>query len=1207
MVNPTEFDPASANLDGLTVIEASAGTGKTYAIQKIVARFVREGVPISRMLVMSFTNAAADELSQRIRLELESQRDADGAVSARVECAIADFDLACISTIHGFCQRALREHPMEAGVHGLQGWKLQRDESEAIASVCAEAWSALVEVDAKLSAGIGELREVAAALRAALGSETEYQLLLTCLFAARLAEFGATCKQVLTSTATSLLQSVVENFNADAHQPAAQLLELLEQASRSSDHVETMWMSHDALNDCLESLGDSEKVRGAIPKNTTKAGATKAAAAETLLASKAWGDLMILFDALVVNTKAANDVAAATVARDALQRLLVRRVMLRTLSLNELITRLRDAVLPEDSAMCQVLRDRFDVVIVDEVQDTDPAQAQILRRVFIDSPSHRVILVGDPKQSIYAFRNADVQSYLKLRASSKKPLLRLDCSRRSDPALIQGVQRLFDGQSPFLHAAIPTMDVRSAHASARMHRKVPPAIDASVAGAVFQGEKVVGVDAGDAAGNDAGDTSGQDSGATADQDSVNTVGKPSAGLMIHIGDEPATETKNLLARCANSIAQSLQDGWMIQDGGVQRELQPSDIAVLCNQHWQNQLIARGLRERGVPVVVIDRESVFDSQAAHSIAALLMAASQPRARALSLGAAADQIMGATSMDVLQRPDEWLQRIRVCLHDIEHDGVGLALRRLVREVLENYGRCGILQESDGERFAIDFDHVVQVLEQAEARGVRGARALAVWLSLRVHDQGGRGDESLARSLSGINAVTLMTIHASKGLQFGVTWLPTFMISPSKNNSKRTSSAAEDRRLLYVALTRSKYCTHVVWTPNPAAAASPLAEFIHAPHVADREVIFEFVQGRLADAKKSEQDLAALIARADGAIQAQDLQTHPAPTMSAAAEQQLLSARAMPQIPRRSVVLSFTLLSKVKEFVSVPLRERDVGEPESAVAHNFVQAAGALDAAIRATKLRGVTLGVLVHDALAQPQAFAALAPGADVSPLAQALHHESAGLHVKTLASLDALAIALARGLSAPTGDPQIPSITEIAKNPRNALREISIAVPWKARPADFADILRREPTAWSGAVADVVARTASHELQGLLVGSIDVAALHEGRWYIYDYKTNLCGDIAAAYEGEALDNAMTSALYPFQAAIYSVMLARWVAHRGRSAGAFGESIGGVAYLFLRGMHPESGSRGTWIWHPSLRLIRELHELLPRHQHHSQERP
>ena len=114
---------------------------------------------------------------------------------------------------------------------------------------------------------------------------------------------------------------------------------------------------------------------------------------------------------------------------------------------------------------------------------------------------------------------------------------------------------------------------------------------------------------------------------------------------------------------------------------------------------------------------------------------------------------------------------------------------------------------------------------------------------------------------------------------------------------------------------------------------------------------------------------------------------------------------------------------------------------------------------------------------------------------------------------------------------------------------------------------------------------------------MLIGFVDLVACHEGRWFIHDYKTNCLGDDGAAYEGERLHQAMADALYPLQAAVYALMLARWLESRG-VRDAFDGAIGGVAYLFLRGMDPSSDARGTWTWRPSSRLLRALDAALPR---------
>jgi exodeoxyribonuclease V beta subunit len=291
----------------------------------------------------------------------------------------------------------------------------------------------------------------------------------------------------------------------------------------------------------------------------------------------------------------------------------------------------------------------------------------------------------------------------------------------------------------------------------------------------------------------------------------------------------------------------------------------------------------------------------------------------------------------------------------------------------------------------------------------------------------------------------------------------------------------------------------------------------------------------------------------------------------------------------------VLSFTSLSRVKDAAGDG-HARDVGQSSDRGAGRRAPCAP-LDRLLRDTGLQGSALGVLVHDALADVRAFACLAAGAPTQPLADRLAFEARGLRVSDAGSLVRLARGLQEGLAAPTGDDGIPTVARLADDPSCTLRELGLTVPWLGAPAALADALREARTAWSDAVADAVARADRATLQGVLIGFVDLVALHEGRWFIHDYKTNFLGDDPAAYEGARLDDAMADALYPLQAAVYALMLARWLEARGVDD-AFDGAIGGVAYLFLRGMDPASGARGTWTWRPSTRLLRALDAALPR---------
>ena len=1132
MVNSAPFDAATADLSGLTVIEASAGTGKTHAIQKLVARLVREGVPMPRMLVMSFTNAAADELSQRVRGELQAAFDACAPTASRerlaLRQALAEFDRACIGTIHGFCQRMLQEHPMEAGVHGLQGWTLQADETEARQRVCGDAWAAVVAPDAALAAWVEGVEPVGAGLRAALERRMERDRVTSADFAAAGRRAIDALQTLATPSLGALLVAIEQNFNQKANGPAATLLQALRDGG----------VPDASVSKACGKLVKRATLLESVPKNASKAAAARAVLADAGL-PQLDAALRRVGDAVDAVGQAAIDV----VVRDALRRLLAHRALTRTLGFDDLITRLRDAVAEPSGAMCRALRERFRVVIVDEVQDTDPAQAEILRRAFAESPDHRLVLVGDPKQSIYAFRNADVDAYMRLRDLSCKPAYRLDTSHRSDKTLVDAVQHLFGVPQPFMHAGIPAMAVRSAHDTPRIR---------------------------------------------------GPLGQP-AGLVLHTSPLAAAEA--VLQVTARAIAADLRAGWQVRESKeglpVWRDLRPGDVAVLCHQHWQGRAVADALQALGVPAVVTDRQSVWESDAAKAVLQVLAAMARPWDRAATLGALAGVCTGLRVRDALERPDAWVQALREAGERLGRDGVGAALRALALALGDEHGRFAMLATPQGERLATDFDHVVEELERAQGAGAGTVHALASWLAQRVHGSV-RGEEALCRSLGGVDAVQVMTLHGSKGLTFGVTWLPTFLFTPREGDR----DAAEARRLLYVGLTRARFVTRAVWMPNADAASSPLAHLLHARDESDAGLLDERVESRMQQSAEAQADLLALADGSQGSVAVAELEPGQLPERPAENAARLVDPRPTPAVPERAVSFSFTSLSGVKRAVRLDGDERDVDASDETPRDGARDPVTAMDEALRRVGVQGKALGTLVHDALAEPEAFASLATGRPVAALHQALRRHAEGLTVSSDEALLTLAGGLQLALAAPTGDARILSVADAARDAGRCLRELNVAVPWRAAPSQLASAMRAEEAPWSERVASALDRGDHGVRLGSLVGSIDLAVEHDGRWFIYDYKTNFVGSEPAAYAPDALHRAMAAELYPLQAALYAVMLTRWLASRGCSGRSGEPVIGGVAYLFLRGMDPEAGTQGTWTWRPSQTSIDALDRILPR---------
>ncbi|MFM7810121.1 MAG: 3'-5' exonuclease, partial [Planctomycetota bacterium] len=645
------------------------------------------------------------------------------------------------------------------------------------------------------------------------------------------------------------------------------------------------------------------------------------------------------------------------------------------------------------------------------------------------------------------------------------------------------------------------------------------------------------------------------------------------------------------------IAADLRAGWQVQEPKegrpTWRDLRAGDVVVLCHQHWQGRAVADALQALGVPVVVTDRQSVWESDAAEAVLQLLAAMGRPWDRAAALGALAGACTGLRVRGALERPDAWVQALREAGERLVRDGVGAALRTLVLAFGEEHGRFAMLAAPQGERLATDFDHVVEELERAQGAGAGTVHALASWLAQRVHGSV-RGEEALCRSLGGVDAVQVMTLHGSKGLTFGVTWLPTFLFTPRKGER----DAAEARRLLYVGLTRARFVTRAVWMPNADAASSPLAHLLHARDERDAGLLDERVEARMQQATEAQADLRALAEASQGSVAVAELEPGELPERQAEKAARLVDPRPVPVVPERSVSFSFTSLSGVKRAVRLDADERDVDASDDAPRDGARTPVTAMDEALRRVGVQGKALGTLVHDALAEPGAFAALAAGQPAVALHQALRRHAEGLSVSSDEALLALAAGLQRALAAPTGDARILSVADTARDAGRCLRELSVAVPWLAAPNQLASAMRAEQAPWSERVASALEKGEHGVRLGSLVGSIDLAVEHDGRWFIYDYKTNFVGSEPTAYAPDALHRAMAAELYPLQAALYGVMLTRWLASRGWKAKSGEPVIGGVAYLFLRGMDPDMGAQGTWTWRPSHASIDALDRILPR---------
>lgn len=1212
-------------------VEASAGTGKTHRIGELVVEQVLRGVRVERIVLSSYTNAAADELAARVRAALAGALVEAGAAgsarrpptpeeSALLRRAIADLDRACIGTIHSFCARLLEDAAEVAGGLSLDGLSPDESSGELVASVVADVWAAMVAPSPVAISLLGDSAPTARACLAALAQSVD-------------AEPDAAVEPPPDLGARDRIQRDLDALLADAAARGALhgLAALAGSFVKKDGHAEAVaaLASIDGSNAAsgLAVLAALPSLRPADGDQWSVGAQQRKGARAALDAWSSGGGSAALtrlrsIEAACREAQAPFRSGLAGLLRTALRE---RRAAHRTYSYGDLVDRAWQLVREEGSSLVQHARARFEVAILDECQDTDPVQQAVFRRIF-DAPGCTLHVVGDPKQSIYAFRGADLDSYLRLgdRARQDAPLT---VSRRSDAPHVAAVEGLFTGIGmPFGHDRIRFTPVSAWHVAPRCSR---------------------------------------------------TDGLAASGIeLLWLEGESQVEGQ----RKASIDAAATRIRQWIEPGGPQglripadpehrdalRAAGPGDVAVLCQSRSDLDAMRAALERLGVPSVIAGDSSVLLSGAAEDMLAILHACASRRAVQAAIGAALTRALGATAEEVQQRRDEWVAALRECARAAQREGIDAALAGLLERPLPQ-ARVGerqsmsaleiLLSQPGGERHAVDLIHVRELLSGAERAGAEGPEALLHWLrteraaALASRGRGGDAARRL-RTQASRDAVVLQTLHSSKGLTYPIVVLPTIAIGMEPEEaptplhtavegsdgyavrvidvgSPRWSARAaahvgaralERRRLLYVAVTRARYLTCICMHDVPARdrvtaldellGAAPQSAGMPAP--SRRDSVREWGV-RAAEA------LRRLAPEHAGSVEPLRLEPLPEPWSGpppSPAERAPLCPADMPvdRWAEPSREHSFTSLSR---SAAAGQRERqspdfaNAREPDEPGASSDVpdaseaaEGACPADAAIRQLGVSGADLGVVLHAAL--DRAFHSLGAGTHGSgsgaatappiddPLSTGIEQElarlrplAAGTQAAARATSRAIRAALAQRL--PMG---CPSIHWLASRQDAVLREFQVSVPLAGRREDIA----RAFAAHGGDIGDAVARRISaapaQRLDGILHGIIDVAArAPDGAWHIVDWKSNDLGRAARAYSGASLESAVVDSLYPLQAAIYVTILGRWL---GRVEP--GAAVAAAHYLFLRGMDAAAPGRGIWTWSPPVPLRHALDRLV-----------
>ncbi len=1194
MSQPLDWTRLPLQDGGRSLVEASAGTGKTWTIAVLYLRLLLERKLAPRQIIVStFTNATAAELRERLRGKLlwalaEADKHRAGIASdearhpdcawirqrwreqpaeldvdvQRLQAALAGFDAAPIATLHALCSRILAEHPFAAGA--LFRGREMIDGKTLEAALVADLWRVIAQGE-----DADELVELARAAGVTLGTLKKY---VPVLLQADVV--------VVPSDAPIDLRAAMRGleFLTDFDAWAERVRALVPAFTNANARLRRAWPALvaalsaplDDINELAQYLGDYAGVARltGINKAGKEAPALLELVGQTERISKVLDGFALPFD--LAGSKALRTFLAAA-QRWCRAALRARLDAANQSSFDQLLVTVRDALAPRDGqrALADALFAAWPVALVDEFQDTDPLQFGILDAIYSDAdgaPRGRLVMIGDPKQAIYRFRGGDVATYERAKAAvPETDRMTLATNRRSSRAYVAAINQFYAATRTMLGPAASRTTIHYEAVQASDRRDGKP-LRSAVDGA--------------------------------------PVARPLVLHRIATDDDAPDLEAHALRVCAGQIAWALsQDGYRIGD----EPLKPGDIAVLLPSNAQLAKLAVMLKARGVPCVTGSQKSVFDTATARELRLVLHAVLHPEDPRTLRAALATRLCGASlgTLQALRHDaaawDSHASRFHALRATLERGGP-LAL---VSALLEQHA-ARLLDTVEGERILTDLRHLGELLQDAWDQGSGGEQLLA-WFADQMAGGEEGGDAADARALrleSDADRVQLMTLHASKGLEFGVVFLPLmwkhgpihrgarllasddgaakYLVEGPARDIVKQQEFEERYRLLYVALTRAIHACHVFVLPAGDALPDNMSG-ARAKDVALNDIELSVFPS----------DDAPCIRVIDGWNPHDGLVWQ-----GEAAAPGARNARPLPVAPAGPLPMrhSFTTLSGGGRH---RLGLEDAAAEDEAQADAVADAQGDVDVAADGaeavpnadTSVKGATrhpeldalAGVAGADfGNAVHQLFEHRVPGQPIAPetVLAALHEH--GVRPRD-GDLDALVAPLAQRLQTvletPLAEGGGPRLCALAAVDMRAELEFNY-------PLDGASLraLRRAcETHGEPGLVPVREQT----LAGLMNGKIDLVFAHGGRFHVLDYKGN---HLAAGAQGcledyapAALEAKMRGTGYRLQALLYTVAVERYLRERLGKGYRRDQHLGDCWYLFIRAVGlrlPDGTPCGVW---------------------------
>ncbi|MGB3210193.1 MAG: exodeoxyribonuclease V subunit beta [Desulforhopalus sp.] len=1172
------FDAAALELRrGVNLVEASAGTGKTYAIGMLVLRALIElRTPIDKILIVTFTKAATEELKTRIRARLVEARELlSGTLAEKnigvdetlmkwastvsdtqsalnlLQLALYDIDRAGIFTIHGFCQRMLVEQALESGQ--LFDVELLTDIDHVRNEVADDFWrtriytldplpcSLLVSSfsspekllasvarvfgdNGRIEPEVGTVEDAVVQLQIAMDNlvswwSTHSADLYDC-FSAGIS--GGWFKKTFSEDFETWFQSLTE-FLSGKSMVFPQHINVLDRQQLAGE-----------LN--------GNKIRGDLKK--------QAYLAEWPLPEQEIASLLTVVDRLVLTFR----VKLAEQLRSEVGLRLEQQGMM---GFNDLILRLSKALQGDRGHYLKdVLSERFSVALIDEFQDTDSEQWYIFSTLF-GGAGHYLYLIGDPKQAIYKFRGADIHSYFKARTAADR-LLTLEQNYRSHPFLVEEVNRLFSSRPDPFYFEKQTLDYRPVRAAKKEGDVDLIKNGRSLAGMIYC-------------------TLEQETG---DKNGRWTSGKAAAGFRRFIVGE--------ISRLLDPT-----DVVLLKTESP-RALAPNDIAILVRSNRQAEEYRQVLAEAAIPAVVGSRQSVFQTKECREMFTLLQAVAAPGETDRLKTAMTVSWFGFTGNQLhdLWQDEEQLTRFHGRFLGYSRWWQEQGFLTMMSRLLVEEGVLPTLASSQmAERTIANIHHLLELVQEQENEENLGIGQILQWLRKMMQgDKNGDNSELLLESDE--DAVHIVTMHSAKGLEYPVVFCPHLWYGNNRTQGEKyqitchdagndvvvdlgserfperkvlagREEMAEDLRLLYVALTRAKILCYTAWADvKPSGTVvdsfqSALGYLLFPAGAVDYQGQHEWFAG--VSKKRSVQHKIVVPDEKVEKYQGTEIVTELFPQ----------------QASRRSLhtdwqMSSFSAMASLSEYD----HEQEVTSVPGGVIKK--------DRTVPVTGLpAGPNFGNVIHDLL-ESLSFAAIAGQEQQEATMELLRQKC--IRYGVAAAPGAMQKLLELVVTTPLAEGSY-SLSMLGDNV--CLKEMGFYYHISHLATDRVNaLLMDEPT---------VVPLGHKEMRGYLTGFVDLITEYGGKYYILDYKTNYLGELMSDYGSDNLVAAMQSHNYGLQYWIYTVVLHKHLQNLLPDY-RYEQHFGGVMYLFVRGMVPEIPGSGVYSTLPDYDKLIELDRVI-----------